>query len=361
MKVQTPIEQGILFDAEFWDSIKTYRLPQTQYLGSKERLVEWIYEKSPKNIDTFFDAFSGTSAVGFYFKTKNKKIISNDFLQFNYHIAKALIENKSTKLDEADINVLLERESKADTFIEDTFTNVFFERDQARFLDQFRANVSVLENEYKRHLALAVMNRALTRKVLLGHFAHLSALKYSKDPERIRRNPSITRTLKDLFLELVCEYNEAVFDNGQKNVAYCENTIELVKSLKTVDLAYFDPPYCGCHPDYQAFYHFLETFVRYWKDKKFVNGTRRYSPKLKSGFVRKNEIQHSFVELFANSRHIPFWLISYNSKSCPDKETMLGLIGQFKKVRVFEYEYQNHYGGKGSRKGTKEYLFYCYE
>jgi adenine-specific DNA methylase len=361
MRRQASTIQETLFDTEVWKSLKTHKLPQTQYLGSKERLVEWIYEKSPKNVTTFFDAFSGTSAVGFYFKSKDKKVISNDFLRFNYHIAKALIENKDSTLDEKDIIFLLGNEGKADSLIEDTFTNVFFEHDQARFLDQFRANVELLEDDYKKSLAFTVMTRALTRKVLLGHFAHLSAIRYSKDPERVRRNPSIARSLRELFRELVDEYNEAVFDNGQENIAYCEDTIELVKKLKNVDLVYFDPPYCGCHPDYQSFYHFLETFVRYWKDKKFTNGTKAYSPKIKSGFVQKGEIKKSFFDLFKNSTHIPFWLISYNSRSSPNKEDMLSLIEQFRKIEVFEYEYQNHYGGRGSRKGTREYLFYCYE
>jgi adenine-specific DNA methylase len=361
MTLQTDIKQNCLFTPEVWDSVRSYKLPQTQYLGSKERLVEWIYENSPKNITTFLDAFSGTSVVGFYFKAKGKKVISNDFLQFNYHIAKALIENKDIKICEDDVNLLLGRTDKADTFIEDTFTDVFFEQDQARFLDRFRANVDSLDNEYKKSLALTAMNRALTRKVLLGHFAHLSALRYSKDASRVKRNPSIARDLKDLFLELVPEYNEAVFDNGQENIAYCEDTIELVKELKTVELAYFDPPYCGCHPDYQSFYHFLETFVRYWKEKEFVNSTRMYRPKIESGFVQRSEIKVSFQRLFRNSAHIPYWLISYNSRSYPDKDSMLELIEQYKKVKVFDYEYQNNYGGKGSRKGTKEFLFYCYE
>ena len=33
--------------------------------------------------------FSGTSSVGYYFKTQAKTIITNDFLKFNYHIGKA--------------------------------------------------------------------------------------------------------------------------------------------------------------------------------------------------------------------------------------------------------------------------------
>lgn len=344
----------------FGEKIKFHELPKTQYLGSKERLVNWIYSNAPKDIETVLDAFSGTSVVGYIFKSKGKRVIGNDFLKFNFHIGKAVIENKDQILDENDLNILFQKNKKAGTLIADVFTGVFFEQDQAQFLDNFRANVDLLGNDTKKSLALAVISRALTRKILLGHFAHLSALRYSKDPLRIKRNPTIARPLKDLFLELVDEYNNAVFDNGKDNEFYCEDTTTLVKKLDGVDLVYFDPPYCGCHPDYQAFYHFLETFVEYWKDKEFVNGTKSYFPKKESGFVQKSEIIDSFTKLFEASSHIPYWLISYNSKSYPEKDTMIEMIKKHKKVEVYEHEYQNHYGGKGSRKGTREYLFYCY-
>ena len=345
----------------FGDSSKIYKFPKTQYLGSKAHLVKWIFDNSPKEVESFLDAFSGTSVVGYYFKSKNKRVLVNDFLKFNFHIGKALIENKNVTLNDDDISLLLSENSQADSLIEKVFTDVFFAREQAQFLDNFRANVNLLDNEYKKSLALAAMNRALTRKVLLGHFAHLSALRYSKDPERIRRNPTIAMPLKDLFLELVPQYNNAVFDNGKENRAYCGNTIQLIPKLSDVDLVYFDPPYCGCHPDYQAFYHFLETYVEYWKDKEFINGTKQYSPKRESGFVLKERLVNSFRKLFEISKNIPYWLISYNSQSYPSKETITDLISEYKKVKVLENEYQNHYGGKGSRKGTKEYLFYCYE
>jgi adenine-specific DNA methylase len=346
----------------FGESFKIHKLPKTQYLGSKERLVEWIYDNSPKNIETFFDAFSGTSVVAYYFKDKGKEVIVNDFLKFNFYIGKALIENQNTFLDNDDVELLLNENKTAGSLIEDVFTDVFFEHDEAHFLDSFRANVELLENDYKKALAFTIINRALTRKILLGHFAHLSALRYSKDPNRIKRNPTIARPLQSLFLELVPQYNNAVFDNGKHNKAYCGDTIQFISQLKKkIDLVYFDPPYCGCHPDYQAFYHFLETFVEYWRDKEFINGTKQYYPKKESGFVRKEEITDSFQKLFKASSNIPYWLISYNSESYPARETMIDLIGAHKKVKVFEYEYSNHYGGKGTRKGTREYLFYCYE
>ncbi|MBW3020640.1 DNA adenine methylase [Candidatus Woesearchaeota archaeon] len=344
----------------FGRKYRTNRFPKTQYLGSKEQFVNWIFEIAPKNIETFFDAFSGTSVVGYHFKSRDYEIYSNDFLKCNYLIAKALIENNNVKLEKKDVNILLNENIESHNLIESVFTNIFFEKNQAQFLDKFRTNVEKLDNEYKKALALALMNRALTRKVTLGHFAHLSAIKYSKNPNRVKRNPSLIRHLKDIFLNLIDSYNNAIFDNGKNNKAFCENTITLIPKLKHIDLVYFDPPYCGCHPDYQAFYHFLETYVEYWKDKKFVNDTKMYYPKRESGFVLKTEIKQSFQKLFENSQHIPYWLISYNNKSIPKKGEMIEMIEQYRSVKVYEYEYKNHYGGKGSRKGTKEYLFYCY-
>src|SRR5258708_20519313 len=350
-------QQNTLFGAD----LILHKMPKTQYLGSKEKLVKWIFENSPKEVNSVFDAFSGKSVVGYYFKGQGKRVVSNDFLRFNYHIANALIVNPNETLTRRDLQLLFSKNPRAGTLITDVFTNVFFEKNEAEFLDNFRANVELLSNEYKKSLAFTVINRALTRKILLGHFAHTSALRYSKDPKRINRNPSIAKPIKRLFLDLVDDYNSTVFDNVLKNEAYSEDTITLIKKLNNIDLVYFDPPYCGCHPDYQSFYHFLETYVEYWKNKEFINGTKAYYPKKDSGFVQKTEIINSFEKLFEASLRIPNWLISYNSKSYPDKNLMLNLIEKHRKVKVFEYEYQNHYGGKGSKKGTREYLFYCYK
>ena len=158
----------------FGNEIQRNTFPRTQYLGSKERLVDWIFEKSPRGINTVFDAFSGSSVVGYKFKCKGKQIFGNDFLKFNFHIGRALIENSLETLSTEDVQLLLKKNDRSETLIEDVFTDVFFERDQAVFLDQFRANINDLSNVSKKSLAMTIMCRALTRKVLLGHFAHLS-------------------------------------------------------------------------------------------------------------------------------------------------------------------------------------------
>lgn len=237
-----------------------------------------------------------------------KTVITNDFLKFNSEIGKALIENKNEILTTEDIQLLFSGNSAPEEYhlMERLFTDIFFVREETQFLDTFRSNIDKLQNEYKKALAFTIINRALTRKVTMGHFAHTQALIYAANPERIKRNRSLVRPIKDIFLDLVSEYNDAVFDNGCDCISSNENIIEFLPALSNVDLAYFDPPYCDSHADYQGFYHLLETYTNYWKDKDFINGTKRYSPKKESGFETKKEIIGSFknYSLFLRIFHI---------------------------------------------------------
>ena len=162
-----------------------------------------------------------------------------------------------------------------------------------------------------------------------------------------------------MFIELVEEYNNAIFDNGQHCIAYNKNILELLPSLPNIDLAYFDPPYCDSHADYQGFYHLLETFTNYWKDKEFINGTKRYSPKKKSGFETKREIVESFQKLFELSTEIPYWLISYNDRSYPSIEMLVDLIRPYRTVNIERKLYTSGRGGKGSVAGSSEILLVC--
>ncbi|MCH5346725.1 MAG: DNA adenine methylase [Muribaculaceae bacterium] len=343
------------------NSFMDIKFPKPQYLGAKYIHKDWITQYIPDNANVVLDGFSGSQSIAFRCKQMGKSVITNDFLRFNYEIGKALVENNSETLTKHDINILFSENSNPDKYnlMETLFTDLFFVRDETRFLDAFRSNIHLLENEYKQSLAFAVINRAMTRKVTMGHFAHTQALVYAADPQRIKRNRSLIRSIKEIFTDLVVEYNDAVFDNGEKCKSYNNDILDLLPILEGVDLVYFDPPYCDSHADYQGFYHLLETFTNYWKDKEFVNGTKRYSPKLHSGFETKKEIIQSFQKLFSSSIHIPHWIISYNDRSFPDINTLIDLIKPYRDVKVERKIYQNGRGGKGSVAGSSEIILIC--
>ncbi|MEY4935039.1 MAG: hypothetical protein RIS64_1398 [Bacteroidota bacterium] len=338
-----------------------YSFPEPQYLGAKHTHLVWLSKFMPPHVKTAIDAFGGSQSVAYLFKQLGYEVITNDFLSFNHQIGKAFIENKATKLHSTDINFLLSENSNSSLYhlMKDTYTDLFFERSETLFLDNFRANIEQLESPFKKALAFSIINRAMTRKVTMGHFGHTQALVYANDPERVKRNRSLIRPLKDLFLELLPKYNAAVFDNKQNNKSYSENILDLLPALPTVDLIYFDPPYCDSHADYQSFYHLLETFTVYWNDKQFINNIKRYEPQRYSGFDKKKTVLESFEQLFKLAADIPNWLISYNDRSYPSIETLVLMVSPYKDVTVETKIYQNGRGGKGSVAGSKEVLLVC--
>lgn len=352
-----PYQYSLFPEANFLD----VKFPQPQYLGAKYTHRNWISKFIPSDVSVVLDGFSGSQSVAFMCKQLGKTVVSNDFLQFNGTIGKALIENKKDTLSPKDIEILFGPNSDKENYnlMENLFTNLFFVIEETTFLDSFRSNVRHLDSEYKRALALTIMNRAMTRKVTMGHFAHTQALSYASDPQRVKRNRSLIRPLRDIFLDLLPEYNLAVFDNQNSCKSYSTDILELLPTLSGIDLAYFDPPYCDSHADYQAFYHLLETYTVYWKDKEFINGTKRYSPKRHSGFDNKNDIIDSINSLFELSIDIPYWLISYNDRSYPDIDAFVKLIRPYRNV-VTEYNtYTAPRGGKGSVAGSSEVLLIC--
>lgn len=338
-----------------------YSFPTPQYLGAKHTHIRWINKFIPNNVNTALDAFSGSQSIAFLFKQLGFKTITNDFLSFNNQIGLALIENCNTKLSYDDIEFILSPSTNKQRFnlIENIFTNIFFEKNEAIFLDNLRANIPLLENKYKQAIVYAVINRSMTRKITMGHFGHTQALQYARNPERIKRNRSLIRPLKEIFLELMPLYNNAIFDNKQQNVSHQKNILDLLPTLENTDLVYFDPPYCDSHADYQSFYHLLETFTEYWQDKKFINGIKRYEPQRFSGFDKKREVISSFEKLFEIAEEIPYWIISYNNRSYPAIEEFEKILTKHRQVRIETMTYQNGRGGKGSVAGSKEVLFIC--
>ncbi len=337
------------------------RLPPVQFLGNKEGLLNWLFTFIPSSNRSqplrFLDAFSGSGVVAFEAKRRDFLVTANDLLQCCWHTIHGLVQNSTDILTTEEVALLFSDTVQAGELMQKLFTDKFLKASETKLLDQFRANAELLP-PLKRSLALAIMNRALTRKVIMGHFAHLQAINYANQPARIKRNPSIAKPLQDLFLELLPEFNQAVFSNHLSHLTYNHDTLELLTLKASYDIAYFDPPYCLSHGDYQAFYHLLETFSRYWTDKTFIGGTNRYHPPLATGFDKKATVIPALQRLFDLSREIPLWVISYNDRSYPSVTEFEKLLrNTSRQVTVHRFEYLNSRGGKGSVKGSSEILW----
>lgn len=335
-----------------------YRFPQPQYLGAKYRFRAWIADFLPNGARIVIEPFGGSQSMAYYFKQMGRCVHTNDFMSFSNAIGKALIENKAERLSTKDIELLLSPNPCDEQFnlMRTVFTDVFFRESDAEFIDAVRGNIERLDSVYKKSLALCIMNRALTRKVTMGHFAHTQALAYAANPDRVKRNRSLIRPVRDLFMELIPQYNDAVFDNGEDCTSQRSDAADFVESIDYADVAYFDPPYGNSHSDYQQFYHLLETYTEYWKDKKFVNGVKRYEPQRRTAFAQKSTIVGALENLFQKSARIPYWILSYNDRSFPDVDTLIEMVGTFRRTRIERRVYEESRGGKGSVAGSSEIL-----
>jgi len=80
--------QGFSTDDETVDSARGLPPYITNYIGSKQKLADWIWAQTPDGVESVLDAFSGSSVVAYMYKTKGLKVFANDRLRYCFHLAR---------------------------------------------------------------------------------------------------------------------------------------------------------------------------------------------------------------------------------------------------------------------------------
>lgn len=327
--------------------------PRLRYMGSKFRLVPHLVglfdELKPCSA---LDAFSGSGVVGYALKALGVAVTTNDFLAFPAVIAQATIANQTTRLSEADIELITGPPSDDRDFVQRTFDGLYFTAEDRRFLDCAWSNIDLLKSD-KKALAISALILSAARKQPRGVFT-VTDLRYD-DGRRDLRLP-----LRDHFLEAATVYNNVVFDSKRA----CRSVHGDVFDLDPggFDLVYLDPPYAPPRDDncYIKRYHFLEGLSVYWRGQTILEQTRtkklakRYTP-----FSYKSTIVEALRDTFKKFSSSTL-VLSYSSNAVPDPETIELLLGEVKRdVTVREIDHRYHFGthAKAERRSAIEYLF----
>lgn len=335
--------------------VKKY--PLLRYMGSKYKLLPWIYNEI-KDIpfESALDAFSGSGAVSFLLKAMGKTVCSNDFLHFSSVLTKATIENNDVRLSEDDIMTLLEDNSNADDFITRTYRNIFFDLSDLSFLDKLSANLQKMDDEYKKAIALSAMIRSSLKKQPRGVFTVSGDLGKYNDGRR-----DLQLSMQEHFLEQVAQYNAIIFSNGKNNVSLNEDIFELDEKLIDSDLVYLDPPYVPRSDDncYIKRYHFVEGLSKYWANEKidYTTKVRKIAKKYTPFSYRRTALEGFDALLSKFSDKII--VLSYSSNGFPDLEVLVSLLGKYKKeVVVKKKEHRYNFGNHSAVKRSlvDEYL-----
>ena len=325
----------------------------TNYIGSKQKLVDWIWKHTPDGVDSVIDAFSGSGVVAYMYKTKGLRVLANDRLRYSYHAARAIVENSSVRVSEDDLAALLADNPKAGTFVRDKFKGIFFASGVHGVIDQIRANADKLEG-YKKDIALFALGKTcMSGKGGFGHFS--SSTDYGKrqdTPEEFRQR----------FADNIARINALVFDNGKECKASRKDINEALADAK-VDLAYFDPPYATefSTTNYEKSYHFVEGLMTYWDGLTLVEGSKTHHYETDHKTVTKANANEFFSTFLASAKHIPNWLISYRDHAYPNEGEMKDIIsasGMTSRMQSQQHKY--HISSKHSENSVAmEHLFIC--
>ena len=328
------------------------KFPKINFIGNKEKVNEWITSNFPKKTYSIFDAFSGGCSISFRAKQLGYKVISNDVLKINYHLAKALIQNNKVKITEKDVHKIFTGKPKKG-FVHKNYSEVYFYPEECMELDQYWSNINKnLKNPYKKSLAISLMRRAMIRKRPYSRFNVLwKKVKQLRDEDFSykkykRKRAYHNESFRSHFLDEVDEYNNAIFDNNQKHKAMNKNIFDVIDKVEA-DIIYLDPPYPGTMNDYFGFYGFLDEFVAQKKIKPFLNN-----------FTDRKTVIKDFDYLFSKSHKFKYLLLSFNNSSYPDKKIIFNLLKKyFKNVELKEKKHNYQITGKQNKKLNSEYLF----
>lgn len=325
------------------------KYPKVNYIGNKEKLVNWIIDEMPVKQGTVLDIFAGGCSVSYALKKDGYSVISNDILFADYVIAKALVENSSQTLDisifdkkvnEQRVNELSEKFS--------FLAGCLYYPEEVQELSKLVAISETLKGSEK-YIMLALIRRAMIRKLPYSRMnvpweqiQKLRDEEYSYQKYK-RKRAYHNQTFESHMRENIEEYNKAVFERQECQAFNCD-AFDVIKQIEHVDVVYMDPPYPSTMNNYDAFYGlFDEMFDR---KREHVDYTKRINFLMNMDKLIK--------KLVGKTDYI---VLSQNTRVQPGPDEIENMLMKYGKVTIKEKKHNYRVTGKENKNASKELLF----
>lgn len=141
------------------------KYPKVNYIGNKEKLVNWIIDEMPVKEGVVLDIFAGGCSVSYALKEAGYSVISNDILYADYVIAKALIENNNKTLPLSVFNKKYENTRVKELEAKFAFlSDSLYYPEEVKELSKLVA-ISEKLNGAEKYMMLSLIRRAMIRKL----------------------------------------------------------------------------------------------------------------------------------------------------------------------------------------------------
>lgn len=325
-------------------------------LGHIGAAVERVKRRLGKDRLRVFDAFSGSGVVSRFLKAHASLLVSNDLEDYAAVIARCYLRNRSgvdlTALARmvADLNARVVTEPLPPGFIEELYSprdesritkedRVFYTTSNARRLDNYRRLIDTVPSDLKEMLLAPLLSKASIHANTAGVFKG-----FYKDRETQvgqfggSGSDALVRILAEINLEVpilsrfACEYE-----------VLQEDANTAARRLKSLDLAYIDPPY-NQHP-YGSNYFMLNLLVQYERPTQISRVSGIPTNWRRSGYNVRAKALPLLKELFSTI-HAPFVLISFNNEGFIPPAQMSATLNELGAVEVLETLYNAFRGSR---------------
>ncbi|WP_120914933.1 DNA adenine methylase [Helicobacter pylori] len=327
--------------------MERFNLKNRRYIGSKTKLIEWVFGNLKlNNIKSVCDIFAGSGVVAAQFATipNIKNIIINDILFSNEIIYHAFFMGQ-----DADFKVLEELKEYytqalklEENYFSQHFSDKFFSYKDCVKIGSIREHIESLNlDKLNKDILLTSLIYSMDKIAnTVGHY------------EAYRKK----EILQDRFIfELISPIKH------DKNIMIeRKNANELAKTLK-MDLVFIDPPYNS--RQYSRFYHLYENLVQ-WKKPKLYGTALKPLCENMSEYCRSNAKKElsDLIEKLDCKRIALTYNNTYNSKSSSSQnkigfKDLVEILSQKGKLSVKEKAHGFFNSGKTDFKEHKEFLF----
>lgn len=325
-------------------------------LGHISTAVERVKRRLCKDRLRVFDAFSGSGVVSRFLKAHASLLISNDLEDYAAVTARCYLRNRST-VDSAaisrivaDLNDRVMTEPLPLGFIEKMYSprdeshitkedRVFYTRSNARRLDNYRRLIDAVPCDLQDMLLGPLLSKASIHANTAGIFKGF----YKNRETKIGQfggsgSDALVRIMGEIKLEVpVLSTFECEYDVLQ------EDSNTAARRLRSLDLAYIDPPY-NQHP-YGSNYFMLNLLVQYERPTHVSRVSGIPTNWHRSGYnVRAKSLP--LFKQFLNTIDAPFLLISFNNEGFITPAEMRETLNELGCVDILETKYNAFRGSR---------------
>jgi adenine-specific DNA-methyltransferase len=335
-----------------------------EFLGSKARLLSFLTEKIGGYAvagEHFVDLFCGTASVGSAFRGRGLQVTANDHLWLCATIAEANLLNHGTpdfssllptgevrpRRGEATYESVLRTLNEVEPREGFVFQNyspaslencgvarMYFTKANAARIDAIRGRIDewdqLLSRGEKALLITDLVRAASRHSNTAGTYGCYLKRWKPRAVARLELDPSKTPSLR-----------------GSDHAVHRQRAEDLLPTLEA-DVVYVDPPYTK--RQYAAYYHLLETIVRY--DAPEISGKtglRQWSA-ASSDFCFRRKAPGALERLVRRTRARHLFL-SYNSDGQIADEAIRDILTSRGKLQVWELPYQRYRSSSGVHRG----------